>query len=619
MKVSAIRFFNIRSFLNNDNYLTLEDNKTAIIGVNEAGKSNILEAIGKIDFLNKLGNYYNGIKNLSTPEADIEILVQLYMKENEKLQLGVADDSEKTLLTFKVGQRTTISGTLNGVIARNKKIKAAVEFWDNHTISEFYNITNDNRSIYSTAIQLIKNCSSEIIPLSQLDVLLRNFKKEVDNKECIECVNNMKAELIKIYSMFPLIMYKQSDGIVPVKAVYVSTEAVKDLTDSNSSLYKLTQAAGIEINDMKRAFELEDGNVRSTLRYKIQSAIQKNVCEEFKRVYKKNDIELQITFEANKLYVRVVTGDMLMSIGERSNGLRWYLGLFIELTAQDYKNRDVLYLLDEPGVFLHVNAQKELLKLFDELCENNGQLIYTTHLPYMLDTENIYCIRRVEKDINGQSHIFNCVYAGGIELPSRQETLTPLIQAMGCDMKYSTDISARKNIITEGITDRMYLEAGIKALGVSEEINIIPSNGVAAISNIVSILIGWGCDYKIVLDYDKEGFTQYNRLIKGFGDEIKKKIVFVVEGNVPIDVNDRSIETKTIEAIISESDTNKLETPYNGSEKTKTIAAMEFRTKVLNGEMAMDEMTREGFRRLLNGLGIVFCDQGKVMDKYNSH
>jgi len=108
-------------------------------------------------------------------------------------------------------------------------------------------------------------------------------------------------------------------------------------------------------------------------------------------------------------------------------------------------------------------------------------------------------------------------------------------------------------------------------------------------------------------------------LIKGFGDEIKKKIVFVVEGNVPIDVNDRSIETKTIEAIISESDTNKLETPYNGSEKTKTIAAMEFRTKVLNGEMAMDEMTREGFRRLLNGLGIVFCDQGKVMDKYNSH
>lgn len=294
-----------------------------------------------------------------------------------------------------------------------------------------------------------------------------------------------------------------------------------------------------------------------------------------------------------------------MSIGERSNGLRWYLGLFIELMAQDYKNRDVLYLLDEPGVFLHVNAQKELLKLFDELCKVNGQLIYTTHLPYMLDTENIYCIRRVEKDTEGQSHIFNRVYAGGIKLPSRQETLTPLIQAMGCDIKYSTDISARKNIITEGITDRMYLEAGIKALEISEEINIIPSNGVTAISNIVSILIGWGCDYKIVLDYDKEGFTQYYRLIKGFGDEIKDKIVFVVEGVVPMDVNDRTIETKTIEAIISKNDTNKLDTPYDGSEGTKTLAAMEFRTKVINGKMTIDEVTNAGFQRLFKELGIM--------------
>lgn len=46
---------------------------------------------------------------------------------------------------------------------------------------------------------------------------------------------------------------------------------------------------------------------------------------------------------------------------------------------------------------MHVNAQKELLALFNKLCESNGQLVYTTHLPYMLDTENIYCIRRVEK------------------------------------------------------------------------------------------------------------------------------------------------------------------------------------------------------------------------------
>lgn len=604
MKVSAIKIFNIRSFGNKDNYLLLEDNKTAIIGVNESGKSNILEAIGKLDFLNKLGNYYNGIKNLSAPEEEVAILVQMHMKENEMQQLGVSDDSEKTLLTFKVGQATTISGTLSHIIAQNEIVKRAIEFWDNHALSDFYNITNDNRSSYSNAIQLIRNCSSEIIQLGQLDILNKNLKKDVDTKECIDCVNNLKTEFTKFYSVFPVIMYKQWDGIVPVKAIYVNTEAVKDLVNPNSSLYKLTCAAGIEINDMKKAFELAEGNARHTLRFNIERAIQKNVCEEFKRFYPKSELEIIVKFEANKLYVNVITGGMVMSIGERSNGLRWYLGLFIELMAMDYKNKDVLFLLDEPGVFLHVNAQKELLALFNELCESNGQLVYSTHLPYMLDTENIYCIRSVEKDDDGQSHIFNRVYAGGLELPSRQETLTPLINAMGCDMKYSMDISSRKNIVTEGITDRMYLEAGIKGLGISDEINIIPSNGAASIANVVSILLGWGCDYKVVLDYDSQGFTQYKRLLKSFGEEIKEKVVFVVEGRVPDDVNDKTIETKTIEAILSEADMNKLDTPYDGKEETKTIAAMEFRSKVMSGEIEMDEVTREGFVRLFEELGI---------------
>lgn len=85
-------------------------------------------------------------------------------------------------------------------------------------------------------------------------------------------------------------------------------------------------------------------------------------------------------------------------------------------------------------------------------------------------------------------------------------------------MKYSMDISSRKNIVMEGITDRMYLEAGIKGLGISDEINNIPSNGVASIANVVSILFGWGWDYKVVLDYDSQGFTQYKRLLKSFGE-----------------------------------------------------------------------------------------------------
>lgn len=123
MKVSAIKLFNVRSFLDSDNYLMIDDRKTSIIGVNESGKSNILEAIGKLNFVGKLPNYYNSIKNLSAPEEDVKILVELYFNESEMQQFSISGDIENTLLTFEVGKNTIISGGLSRVIACNETIK----------------------------------------------------------------------------------------------------------------------------------------------------------------------------------------------------------------------------------------------------------------------------------------------------------------------------------------------------------------------------------------------------------------------------------------------------------------------------------------------------------------
>ena len=51
---------------------------------------------------------------------------------------------------------------------------------------------------------------------------------------------------------------------------------------------------------------------------------------------------------------------------------KWYLNLFIDILANDLKDSNVIFLLDEPGVYLHVNAQRELLRLFYDLCKKYG-------------------------------------------------------------------------------------------------------------------------------------------------------------------------------------------------------------------------------------------------------
>src|SRR5699024_4191372 len=94
------------------------------------------------------------------------------------------------------------------------------------------------------------------------------------------------------------------------------------------------------------------------------------------------------------------------------------------------KERDkLLILLDEPGVFLHVNAQKELINLFHKLTQNGHQLLYTTHSPSMIDTDNISNIRVAEK-IDNDTNIFNNSYNQVLSSSSEYETISPLLQAL---------------------------------------------------------------------------------------------------------------------------------------------------------------------------------------------
>ena len=140
-----------------------------------------------------------------------------------------------------------------------------------------------------------------------------------------------------------------------------------------------------------------------------------------------------------------------MQLGERSNGLRWYLETFIDAKANNLPQRNVVYLFDEPGCFLHVNAQKELVSLFGHLADQGNQVVYTTHSPYMLDTEKdgIHRIRAVVKDPQGFTHIYKTAYDNKISPDSVHDTLAPIVNALGMNMNDTFGPAKNKiNIVT---------------------------------------------------------------------------------------------------------------------------------------------------------------------------
>src|SRR5699024_12867580 len=104
--------------------------------------------------------------------------------------------------------------------------------------------------------------------------------------------------------------------------------------------------------------------------------------------------------------------------------------------------------IDEPGVHLHVNAQKKLLELFESLTENNKQLIYTTHSPYMLDGMSIVKSRGIDKKDNGMSTFINKIYNREEDTETRLERLTTLLKVIRLELKHSDARTSPKTTIS---------------------------------------------------------------------------------------------------------------------------------------------------------------------------
>lgn len=429
--------------------------------------------------------------------------------------------------------------------------------------------------------------------------------------DLLEQIDKIKAILRRYYNLIPQVYYRKSDAVLKdsysfdeVKKIY---EENKNPATSNNIFFNMMNAAGVDMDTLFGAFEAITDAAQHTNKKRIIPKIDALV-KEFNNFYSQEEISLDfdIVSKTAKLYIN--TADMYMNFSERSNGLKWYFSLFIDVTAKTSSERPILYLLDEPGVYLHVKAQKQLLALFGNLCKNGNQVIYTTHSPFMIDSNNVFSVRAVEKNANGFTNIFRSIYNHKLSKESKLETLSPLIQAFGMDLKDNIGPQYEKvNIVVEGVTDCMYMTAMLKYFNIDDEKkpNIIPCVGVDSVHLLVSILIGWGCEYKVVVDYDTQGYNQYKKITTKSGLADAANVIFV---NCKFANNEHDVKganKATTESLIAEEDNNKLMNKFDGTNDTKTLAAKEFMDRVLNGNIIVTEVTASNFKKLFIALGIM--------------
>lgn len=343
------------------------------------------------------------------------------------------------------------------------------------------------------------------------------------------------------------VFYRKADK--HLNTSYKVEEVEKELQGAgiapNSLLYDFVRLIDVNSNDFITAVRSGSSPMQETLRRRINKQVENKINKPFHDFYQTETITLYLAFNAGVIsfVVESEDGEALM-LSERSNGLRWYLETFIDAQANNIVGQNVVYLLDEPGTSLHVNAQKELLSLFQHLSGKANQVVYTTHSPYMLDlkTGGVHRIRAVVKNEEGFTYIYKTAYDSRISPNSQQDTLAPIIGAIGMNLNDTFGPAKDKlNIVTEGMSDYIYLCTMAKILRIdTEKYAILPSVGASNCVNICSILHGWGCRYIAVFDYDKAGVTTG-------GEHMRKEMMFEYKKQYCYltDVSQEDVEKKT--------------------------------------------------------------------------
>lgn len=211
---------------------------------------------------------------------------------------------------------------------------------------------------------------------------------------------------------------------------------------------------------------------------------------------------------------------------ERSHGFQWFFSFYLVFLVESQKaHKGAILLLDEPGLHLHPTLQAKLIDLFERISEKN-QLLYSTHLPFLIDGNHLERVRTVY--LTGPEPQKTTV-SNDVRPKGDRDTLFPLQAAVGYSIA-QTLFLGKRSVIVEGITDYWVIKALDGCFAALEgfptlhaDTVLVPAGGTSRLMPLASIMLasaGVGERHLMVLlDTDAEGWQAQSRLKEAFTDE----------------------------------------------------------------------------------------------------
>ena len=596
MKPIKFRIKNYKSIVDSgDCYFS--DKLTILAGKNESGKTSVLEALEDFHQDKIIREVAKPIDGDGIPEISISFTIP-HLEINEIFKTINSDKiaSKEVLisLTKKFGAKTY---TLDSDSRKLLEFPSILELSKKHTQDsikkidilikalgtdiKFPKFDKQKLSDYKIEINTFKTQNPT---LTDIIVEITNIEKASDDFYAQEkLVVDFTAELVKTQLPY-FILFSSFDDEFPKSipiASLVTNEWAKDL--ENVSSFSISKMGSTNQQELVNH----------------ENSVNVDFTEKFDKYWTQDKIKLQVKKDGVDINFWIVENNKLYYPSQRSKGQQWYLSFYVKIVSKLQEDKPNIILIDEPGLYLHAKAQKDLLQVL-LAHTNENPVVFSTHSPYLITEDNLENVRLIEK-ANLGTKILGKIHA---HPTADRETLTPILTAIGLGVNDSiTNLNQKDNIVVEGAEDVFYLRAFKELENKSLKTNFISGGGAPNMGIVGTILEGWGANVCYLYDNDqgkKDGVKNlkaWKVLPEAIKAVLKKENttiidIFSVNDFKKFILGDDKLKYTSLNSEYIKS----IATPTNRPDKV--LLARQFLQKTKNSSIVISDETKQNIKEL---------------------
>jgi len=540
MKLTEVTVHKYKSF-ESDQTFEVQDDVTILVGMNESGKTSVLEAIAKTNYFqadkkfkfNSTHDYPRRQKKAMDKKGEIAKAISCTYSLSEAFRNSIDERVGEGVFTLS---ELSVTSKYNNVSTWNNMSADYAKFIEGKT--KEYGISSEalNEKLFK-----VKNTED-------LEALIDEYKDESK----VEGLSKLKPYLANSWGWdnpiqefiarvilkpaMPKFLYYDEYYSLPSRIVIEKLEDEELEEEEFKTAKALLELADLNSADIIEATDFEDYIAELEATEAIISdelfkywSTNKNLSIEFKIEAKEQKVKRTITNNRNQeeiidvsivehiLDIRVKNQRSRVSLPlrNRSKGFNWFFSFLVwfKKIQEDASSKYIL-LLDEPGLNLHASAQSDMLRFIEDLSDDY-QILYSTHSPFAIPSNKLERVRTVLETKNGS------IISDSIQ-EKDPNTLFPLQAALGYDIAQNLFIS-QKNLLVEGVSDLIILTA-ISGILESEgrhfmrsDITIVPTGGLEKVATFISLLRGSKLEIACLLDSytDAKGKAKMEKMING--------------------------------------------------------------------------------------------------------